>query len=157
MNNFSGIGRIAVDPKLGNGVVNSLLAVKRVYKSSDGDTDFVPLTIFGKQADNFNRLTKKGERIGIDGRIKTSTYTNEQGQTEHNWSVVVDHFYLLDNKLNSKLDSKLDSKLNSKLNSKPKSSQEVASLTAEQIATLSSQLADASQQARESLTAQKVF
>lgn len=98
MNNFSGIGRIATDAKLGNGVLTSLLAIRRIYKSSDGDTDFVPLTIFGKQADNFNRLTKKGDKIGVDGRIKTGTYTNEQGQTEHSWSVVVDHFYLLSSK-----------------------------------------------------------
>lgn len=99
MNNFSGIGRIAMDAKVGNGVVNSLLAIKRIYKSSDNvDTDFVPLTIFGKQAENFDRLTKKADKIGIDGRIKTSTYTNEQGQTEHGWSVVIDHFYLLSTK-----------------------------------------------------------
>ncbi|MDK7182832.1 single-stranded DNA-binding protein [Lacticaseibacillus rhamnosus] len=99
MNNFSGIGRIATDAKLGNGVLTSLLAIKRIYKSNDGiDADFIPLTIFGKQADNFNRLTKKGDKIGVDGRIKTGTYTNEQGQTEHSWSVVVDHFYLLSSK-----------------------------------------------------------
>lgn len=99
MNNYSAIGIIAMDPKKGNGVVNSLLAIKRIYKSNDGiDADFIPLTIFGKQADNFNRLTKKGDKIGIDGRIKTSTYINEQGQTEHGWSVVIDHFYLLSTK-----------------------------------------------------------
>ena len=99
MNNFSGIGRIATDAKLGNGVLTSLLAIKRIYKSNDGiDADFIPLTIFGKQADNFNRLTKKGDKIGVDGRIKTGTYPNEQGQTEHSWSVVVDHFYLLSSK-----------------------------------------------------------
>lgn len=141
MNNYSAIGRVAMDPKIGDGVATSLLAIKRIYSSKDGeDTDFVPLTIFGKQADNFNRLTKKGERIGIDGRIKTSTYTNEQGQTEHNWSVVVDHFYLLDS-------------------SKPKTEKTLTSgLTAEQIATLSTQLSAASKQARESLTAEsKVF
>lgn len=99
MNNFSGIGRVAMDAKVGNGVVNSLLAIKRIYKSNDGiEADFIPLTIFGKQADNFDRLTKKGDKIGIDGRIKTSTYTNQQGQTEHGFSVVIDHFYLLSSK-----------------------------------------------------------
>lgn len=99
MNNFSGIGRVAMDAKVGNGVVNSLLAIKRIYKSNDGiEADFIPLTIFGKQAENFDRLTKKGDKIGVDGRIKTGTYTNEQGQTEHSWSVVVDHFYLLSTK-----------------------------------------------------------
>jgi single-strand DNA-binding protein len=95
MNNFSGIGRIAMDAKLGNNVLSSLLAIKRIYKSNDGDTDFIPLTIFGKQAENFNRLTKKGDQVGVDGRIKTSTYKNEQG---HNWSLIIDHFYLISSK-----------------------------------------------------------
>ncbi|MFR6585727.1 MAG: single-stranded DNA-binding protein [Lacticaseibacillus rhamnosus] len=99
MNNFSGIGRIAMDPKIGNGVLTSLLAIKRIYKSSDKiDTDFIPLTIFQRQAENFDRLTKKGDQVGVDGRIKTSTYKNEQGQTEHNWSLIIDHFYLISSK-----------------------------------------------------------
>lgn len=99
MNNFNGIGRISMDAKVGNGVVNSLLAVKRIYKSNDGvEADFVPLTIFGKQADNFNRLTKKGDKIGIDGSIKTSKYADENGEVHYGWSVTVNHFYLLSSK-----------------------------------------------------------
>ena len=113
MNNYSAIGRIAMDPKKGNGVVNSLLAIKRIYKSSDNvDTDFVPLTIFGKQAENFDRLTKKGDKIGIDGRIKTSTYTNEQGQTERGWSVVIDHFYLISTKPHNASEKLSDATIN---------------------------------------------
>lgn len=98
MNNYSAIGRVAMDAKLGNNVLTSLLAIRRIYKSSDGDTDFVPLTIFGKQADNFNRLTKKGDKIGIDGSIKTSKYADENGEVHYGWSVTVNHFYLLSSK-----------------------------------------------------------
>ncbi|TEA87071.1 single-stranded DNA-binding protein [Lacticaseibacillus paracasei] len=99
MNNFSGIGRIAMSPKKGNGVLSSLLAIKRIYKSSDNvDTDFVPLTIFGKHADNFERLTSRGDLIAIDGSIKTSKYADENGEVHYGWSVVVNHFYLLSSK-----------------------------------------------------------
>lgn len=99
MNNYSAIGRVAMDAKVGNGVVNSLLAIKRIYKSNDGvEADFIPLTIFGKQAENFYRLTKKGDKIGLDGRIKTSTYPDENGEIQYGWSVVIDHFYLLSTK-----------------------------------------------------------
>lgn len=117
MNNYSAIGRIAMDPKIGNGVLTSLLAVKRIYKSNDGiEADFIPITIFGKQVENFNRLTEKGQKVGIDGRIKTSTYKNEQGQTEHNWSVVVDHFYLLSSKPHTDSSPKLSSATLNSLN-----------------------------------------
>ncbi|MBI6598515.1 MULTISPECIES: single-stranded DNA-binding protein [Lacticaseibacillus] len=99
MNNYSAIGRIAMDPKIGNGVLTSLLAIKRIYKSSDKiDTDFIPITLFGHQAENFNRLTSKGDKIGIVGSIKTSKYADENGEVRFGWSVVVNHFYLLSTK-----------------------------------------------------------
>jgi single-strand DNA-binding protein len=96
MNNVSLIGHVAVDTKVGSGVASSLLAVHRIYKSRDGqDTDFIPLSIFGKQAENFSKMVQKGEQIGIDGRIKTSTYADENGEKKYGWTVAVDHFYLL--------------------------------------------------------------
>nr|DAQ80983.1 MAG TPA: Single strand binding protein [Caudoviricetes sp.] len=113
MNNYSAIGHIAMDPKKGNGVVNSLLAIKRIYKSSDGDTDFVPLTLFQHQAENFNRLTKKGDKIGIDGSIKTSKYADENGEVHYGWSVVVNHFYLLSSKPKDSAGTLSDSMVNS--------------------------------------------
>lgn len=99
MNNYSAIGRIAMEPKVGNGVVNSLLAIKRIYISADGiEADFIPLTLFGHQAENFNRLTSKGDKIGLDGRIKTNRYADKNGEVHYGWSVTVDHFYLLSSK-----------------------------------------------------------
>lgn len=96
MNNVELIGRIATDVKIGNDVVSSLLAVKRIYHSKDGiDTDFIPLSIFGKQAENFSKMVKKGQMTGIDGRIKTSEYADQNGEKKYGWSVVVNHFYLL--------------------------------------------------------------
>lgn len=113
MNNFSGIGRIATDAKLGNGVVNSLLAIKRIYKLSDGDTDFVPLTLFQHQAENFDRLTSKGDKIGIDGSIRTNKYADENGEVHYGWSVVVNHFYLLSSKPKDSAGTLSDSMVNS--------------------------------------------
>lgn len=99
MNNYSAIGRIAMDPKIGNGVLTSLLAVKRIYKSSDGiEADFIPITLFQRQSENFDRLTKKGDKIGIDGSIKTSKYADENGEVHYGWSVTVNHFYVLSSK-----------------------------------------------------------
>lgn len=97
MNNVNLIGRVATDVKAGNGVVSSLLAVHRIYKSKDGvDTDFVPLSLFGHQADNFSKMVKKGQLIGVDGSLKTSTYPDPMtGEKKYGWSVAVDHFYLL--------------------------------------------------------------
>lgn len=99
MNNVSLIGRIATDAKIGNGVLTSLLAVKRIYNSKDGiDADFVPIAVFGHQAANFSKMVRKGSRIGIDGSIKTSKYADQNGEIKYGFTVAVSHFYLLDDK-----------------------------------------------------------
>lgn len=114
MNNVSLIGRIATDVKAGNGVISTLLAVKRIYKSKDGqDTDFIQLTIFGKQADNFERLTNKGDKIGVDGSIRTNKYADSNGEVHYGWSVTVDHFYLLSNKQHNESHQLSDATLSS--------------------------------------------
>lgn len=96
MNNVQMIGHIAVDTKVGNGVASSLLAVHRIYHSKDGvDSDFIPLSLFGHQAENFSKMVNKGQLIGIDGQIKTSEYADANGEKKYGWSVVVNHFYLL--------------------------------------------------------------
>ncbi|MCT4383808.1 single-stranded DNA-binding protein [Lacticaseibacillus paracasei] len=114
MNNFSGIGRIATDAKVGNGVLSSLLAIKRIYKSNDNQTaDFIPITLFQRQAENFNRLTSKGDKIGIDGSIKTSKYADENGEVHYGWAVTVNHFYLISSKPHNGASPKLsDATLN---------------------------------------------
>lgn len=114
MNNYSAIGRVSIDAKVGNGVVNSLLAIKRIYISNDGiEADFIPITLFGRQAENFDRLTKKGDKIGIDGSIKTSKYADENGEVHYGWSVVVNHFYLLSSKPKDSAGTLSDSMVNS--------------------------------------------
>lgn len=96
MNNVNLIGRIATESKQNSGSVSSLLAVKRIYKSKDNvDADFIPLIIFGNNADNFIKFVKKGQQIGVSGAIKTGEYVDGTGQKRYSWSVIVNHFYLL--------------------------------------------------------------
>lgn len=114
MNNYSAIGIVAMTPKVGNGVVNSLLAIKRIYKSNDGvEADFIPITLFGHQAENFNRLTKKADKVGIDGSIRTNKYADENGEIHYGWSVVVNHFYLLSSKPKDSAGTLSDATVNS--------------------------------------------
>ena len=114
MNNFSALGRIAMQAKRGNGVVNSLLAIKRIYKSNDNQTaDFIPITLFQHQAENFDRLTKKGDAVGIDGSVRTNKYADENGEVHYGWSVVVNHFYLLSSKPKDSAGTLSDSMVNS--------------------------------------------
>lgn len=72
------VGRIVYDPELretdnGNKVANVTLAVPRSFKNSDGeyDTDFISCVLWKGVAENTVEYCKKGDLVGIKGRIQT--------------------------------------------------------------------------------------
>ncbi|MSD84701.1 single-stranded DNA-binding protein, partial [Lactobacillus curvatus] len=51
-----------------------------------------------KSAENFANFTKKGSLVGVDGRLQTRNYENQQGQRVYVTEVVVDNFSLLESR-----------------------------------------------------------
>lgn len=95
-------GRLTKDPELrytqsGDAVGSFTLAVNRQFTNKQGEreADFINCTIWRKAAENLSNLTHKGSLIGIDGRIQTRNYENNQGQRVYVTEVVVDDFSLL--------------------------------------------------------------
>lgn len=74
------------------------LAVNRQFTNSNGDreADFINCVIWRKSAENFANFTHKGSLVGIDGRLQTRNYENQQGQRVYVTEVVVDNFSLLE-------------------------------------------------------------
>ena len=75
------VGRLVKDPELretenGNKVTNITLAVPRSYKNVNGeyDTDFISCVLWKGIAENTVEYVKKGDLIGIKGRIQTRNY-----------------------------------------------------------------------------------
>ena len=96
-------GRITRDPELrytqnGTAVVQFTLAVDRQFRNQDGEreADFINCVIWRKSAENFANFTHKGSKIGVDGRIQTRSYENQQGNRVYVTEVIVDSFALLD-------------------------------------------------------------
>lgn len=96
-------GRLTKDPELrytGNGtaVTTFNLAVDRQFRNQDGnrDVDFIQCVIWRKSAENFANFTHKGSLVGIDGRISTRNYENNQGQRVYVTEVTVENFALLE-------------------------------------------------------------
>ena len=58
------------------------LAVPRSYKNADGeyDTDFVDCILWGGVAENTAEYCKKGDIVGVKGRIQTNNYETEDGE-----------------------------------------------------------------------------
>lgn len=90
MNNVTLIGRIANDLELkqttgGKSVCQFNLAVN----GYNDRTDFIPVQVWGKQADNLVKYQSKGSRIGIVGRISVDNY--EQDGQKKTFTKVVAH------------------------------------------------------------------
>ncbi len=75
------VGRLVKNPELretekGKKVTNITLAVPRSYKNSDGEyeTDFIDCTLWTGIAENTTEYCRKGDLLGIKGRIQTRSY-----------------------------------------------------------------------------------
>ena len=100
-------GRLTRDPELryttsGTAVVSFTLAVDRQFRNQNGDrdADFVNCVIWRKSAENFSNFTHKGSLVGVEGRIQTRNYENQQGNRVYVTEVVVDTFALLEPRQN---------------------------------------------------------
>ena len=106
INNWTGIGNLGKDNdvKFSNGgtaVLSQSIGVRRPFKNKqtgEYETDWVNLVFFGKTAENFANFTRKGSKVGIEGRIQSRNYENQQGQRVYVTEVVVNQFHLLDSK-----------------------------------------------------------
>jgi len=98
-------GRLTKDPELrttqsGLSVASFNLAVDRPFKDNNGNygADFISCVIWRKAAENFCNFTTKGSLVGIDGRIQTRNYQDNDGKTVYVTEVLVENFTLLESK-----------------------------------------------------------
>lgn len=105
MNRVVLIGRLTKDPELrytpGNGtaVASFTLAVNRRFKSpGQPEADFVPIVVWGKQAENAANYISKGRQVGIAGRIQTRSYEAKDGTRRYVTEVVADEVQFLGTK-----------------------------------------------------------
>lgn len=105
MNTTQLVGRLTKEVELkysasGTAVGNFTLAVNRSFTNQQGEreADFINCVIWRKAAENLAQFTRKGSQIGIEGRIQTRNYENQQGTRVYVTEIVVNNFHLLDPK-----------------------------------------------------------
>jgi len=103
------IGRLTKDPELkyttsGTAVASFTLAVDRFRTNTQGEreTDFIPIVVWQKQAENCANYLGKGSLAAVDGRIQVRTYDAKDGQRRWVTEVVADNVRFLDKKSDSK-------------------------------------------------------
>ena len=102
------VGRLTKDPEYrttpsGISVATFTLAVNRTFTNANGEreADFINCVVFRKQADNVNNYLFKGSLAGVDGRIQSRSYENQEGRKIFVTEVVCDSVQFLEPK-NSK-------------------------------------------------------
>ena len=107
MNKIDLVGRTTKDIELkilesGKVLANFSLAVDRRFKDKDGNrkVDFINIIAWGKPAETLSTYVKKGDRLGVSGRLETGSYEKEDGTKGYIAQVVVEDFDLLGTKRN---------------------------------------------------------
>ena len=92
MNNWNGIGRLTKDPELrytANNfpVCTFSVAIDRRGKE-EKKTNFIPVKVLGKAAENCGKYLAKGRLVGVSGQIETDSYTDKEGNKRSSWNVL---------------------------------------------------------------------
>lgn len=106
MNKWCGIGRATRDPQISYTAGDNpmctarfSLAVERDFKK-DGqpNADFITCVAFAKQGEFAEKFIKKGQLVGVEGRIQTGSYENKDGQRVYTTDVIVEKFTFCEKK-----------------------------------------------------------
>lgn len=86
MNRINLIGRLTKDVELNTNEAGTTkgtftLAVNRInVKEGMQEADFIPCTIWNKQAENLAKYQGKGSQIAVEGTLKVDNYETREGE-----------------------------------------------------------------------------
>ena len=90
MNKIMVIGNLGSDPEMrytpnGQAVTNFNVATNYRYNTADGEqreeTEWFRVSVFGKQAESCNQYLAKGRKVYVDGRLRSRTFQDRNGET----------------------------------------------------------------------------
>ena len=91
------VGRLTKDLETkeledGKTVCNVTLAIPRSFKNAEGEyeTDFVECVLWDVVAKNTAEYCKKGDIVGIKGRLQTDNYEKESGEKVYKLNVIAE-------------------------------------------------------------------
>lgn len=101
MNNISLVGRITVEPELkqtqkGISVTSFSIAVDR--PGSQDTTDFIPVVAWRQTAEFVCKYFRKGQRIGLTGKLTSRKYEDRDGNKRTAYEVVADRVEFVESK-----------------------------------------------------------
>ena len=97
------IGRLTADPQLkttpnGQSVATFSIATNRVWNDKNGakqeETEFHNIVVWGRQAEVAGKFLMKGSETIIEGRIKTRTWQDKEGQNRRTTEIICEALQL---------------------------------------------------------------
>ncbi|MCP3026977.1 single-stranded DNA-binding protein [Halobacillus sp. A5] len=99
------VGRLTRDPDLrytpnGVAVANFTIAVNRPFSNNQGDrdADFINCVVWRRAAENLANFMNKGSLVGVDGRLQSRSFDNQEGKRVFVTEVVADSVQFLESK-----------------------------------------------------------
>lgn len=103
LNKVAFVGRLTKDVELRftadnqTAVAKFTIAVDRTFKRDGQPTaDFIPIIVFGKQAENSSKFIGKGRLVAVSGRIQTRSWDDKEGKKHYATEVIADEVDYLD-------------------------------------------------------------
>ena len=108
MNNVCLIGRLTADPEIRYTQVDNTmvaqfsLAVNRAYvkQGEERQADFFTIVAWSKTAEFCSKYFRKGQQVGVTGRIETGSYDDKDGKRVYTTKVIAEHVYFADSNKN---------------------------------------------------------
>lgn len=105
MNKVILIGRLTKDPEVRYTQVNNTmvviysLAVNRRFKQEgQPEADFFNIIAWGKVGEFASKYFKKGQQVGVVGRLQTRKYEDKDGKTVYVTEIIAEEQYFADGK-----------------------------------------------------------
>ena len=99
------VGRLVDTPEVittdsGNNMTYITLAIPRSFKNADGEyeVDFIDCVLWSVVAENTSEYCKKGDVIGVKGRLQTRMLEDEEGNNYKKMEVVAEKVTFLSSK-----------------------------------------------------------
>ena len=98
------VGRMTRDPELrrtqnGSAVTSFTLAMNSPKRNDEEQqADYISCVTWNKVAENVEKYCSKGSLVGVEGRLRSRTYDNAQGQRVYVTEVVCDSVQFLETK-----------------------------------------------------------
>jgi single-strand DNA-binding protein len=105
LNKIMLIGNVGTDPEMrftanGNPVTSFRVATSRTYTTSEGErrqeTEWFTVVAWKKQAESCNQFLNKGQRVYVEGSLRTRAWEGRDGQKRVTAEVIANRVLFLD-------------------------------------------------------------